>query len=333
MLDASHLLTLSANPNGVMLYDRSHWGRIRLTGEDRVRFLHNQSSNKLQGRQAGECCDTTFITSTARTIDLATAILDDTELIAIVSPERRAELIPLLDRYIFPMDRVTLADITEDTVCLSAIGAGGEALCDQLGLSFPTAGTHHRANLTISDRRVDVHLIGSSSLSQPGFTLLAQAADRDSLWSHLVNAGATAIDDHDWERLRILDGRPYPDRELTLDYNPLEAGLWHTVSFDKGCYIGQETIARLNTYQGVKQQLWGLRSDTAIEVGAVLMLEDAKVGVVTSAIVTADGAIGLGYLRTKAGGAGLTLTAGAATVQSVDIPHATRGYLAASLPA
>jgi len=44
---------------------------------------------------------------------------------------------------------------------------------------------------------------------------------------------------------------PSPDQELSDDYNPLEAGLWQTISFEKGCYIGQETIARLNTYKGV----------------------------------------------------------------------------------
>ncbi len=340
MPDASStLLTLATNPTtGVMLYDRSHWGRIRLTGEDRVRFLHNQTSNNLQNRKPGECCDTTFITSTARTIDLATTILTDTELIAIVSPERRAELLPLLDRYIFPMDRVTLADITDETLCFSAIGAGSAALCDRLGLSLPAAGTHNLAELTIAtaqseqpnstDQTISIRLIGSSSLSSPGFTILADLADHEPLWSHLVEAGATPIDTADWETLRILDGRPYPDRELTPDYNPLEAGLWHTVSFDKGCYIGQETIARLNTYQGVKQQLWGLQSDAVFEAGATLMLEDAKVGVVTSAIATASGTIGLGYIRTKAGGAELTLMAGDATVRSINIPHATRGYLA-----
>jgi folate-binding protein YgfZ len=328
MSDASALSTLVTDPTKVLLYDRSHWGRIQLTGEDRVRFLHNQSSNNLQARKPGECCDTTFITSTARTIDLATAILTDHELIAIVAPERRAELLPLLDRYIFPMDRVTLADITDDTLCFSAIGAGCTALCDQLGLPFPAAGTHHLAELTIAEQTVTIRLVGSSSLSSPGLTILANAADHDLLWSHLIAAGATPIDTTAWETRRILDGRPYPDRELTPDYNPLEAALWHTVSFDKGCYIGQETIARLNTYKGVKQQLWGLQSDTTFEAGATLLLDNAKVGIVTSAIATASGTIGLGYIRTKAGGAGLTLMAGDATVRSIDIPHATRGYLA-----
>jgi folate-binding protein YgfZ len=49
--------------------------------------------------------------------------------------------------------------------------------------------------------------------------------------------------------LRILRGRPYPDRELTPEVTPLEAGLWHTVSFTKGCYLGQETIAKVRIFK------------------------------------------------------------------------------------
>lgn len=60
-------------------------------------------------------------------------------------------------------------------------------------------------------------------------------------------AEAVPLGDRVWEQLRIQQGRPAPDQELTEDYNPLEAGLWQTISFEKGCYIGQETIARLNT--------------------------------------------------------------------------------------
>jgi len=329
MPDASTLLTrATTDSTGALLYDRSAWGRLCLTGEDRLRFLHNQTTNNLQSRKAGECCETTFVTSTARTIDLATAILTDTELIAIVSPERRAALLPLLDRYIFPMDRVAVADITDETLCFSAIGVGCMALCERLGVAFPAAGTHQTVELTISDAPRMLRLIGTSGLSFPGLTIVGSIADREALWSRLVELDATPINATAWETLRLLDGRPRPDRELTDDYNPLEAGLWHTVAFDKGCYIGQETIARLNTYQGVKQQLWGLRSEAAIEPGTALTLDGVKVGAVTSAIATENGAIGLGYLRTKAGGAGLTLLAGEATVRSVEIPHASRGYLA-----
>jgi folate-binding protein YgfZ len=124
--------------------------------------------------------------------------------------------------------------------------------------------------------------------------------------------------------LRIRQGRPQADAELTEDYNPLEAGLWHTISYNKGCYIGQETIARLNTYQGVKQQLWGIQLSQTIAPGEPILLEAAKVGVCTSCTVTATGAFALGYLKTKAGGEGLTVQVGDQTGTVMDLPFLTR---------
>lgn len=111
-------------------------------------------------------------------------------------------------------------------------------------------------------------------------------------------------------------------------YNPLEAALWQAISFDKGCYIGQETIARLQTYQGVKQQLWGLQLAAPVAPDTPIMVEGNKVGVVTSCVPTAEGAIALGYIRTKAGGLGLSVTVDNQSATVVDLPFASRGYLA-----
>ncbi|KAB1991038.1 CAF17-like 4Fe-4S cluster assembly/insertion protein YgfZ, partial [Haemophilus parainfluenzae] len=98
------------------------------------------------------------------------------------------------------------------------------------------------------------------------------------LWSALVEAGAVPAGELIWQQLRIQQGRPMPGAELTQDYNPLEAGLWQTISFDKGCYIGQETIARLNTYRGVKQQLWGIRLQGPAAPGSPILVEGEKEG-------------------------------------------------------
>lgn len=125
-----------------------------------------------------------------------------------------------------------------------------------------------------------------------------------------------------------------PGKELTDEDNPLEAGLWHSVSFEKGCYIGQETIARLNTYKGVKKRLWGLVLDKPVEIGETVWLGEDKVGKVTS--LTAgegrDGETGeadifaLAYLRTKAGGEGLTVRVDGASARVVSLPFVTHQY-------
>ncbi|MGD1921868.1 MAG: YgfZ/GcvT domain-containing protein, partial [Pleurocapsa sp.] len=118
-------------------------------------------------------------------------------------------------------------------------------------------------------------------------------------------------------------GRPKSDFELTEDYNPLEAGLWQTISFEKGCYIGQETIARLNTYNGVKQKLWGIKLDRSVTTQTPIMIENKKVGVLTSYTNTDKGNYGLGYVRTKAGGAGLQVQVGEAKGELVSVPFIT----------
>jgi tRNA-modifying protein YgfZ len=103
--------------------------------------------------------------------------------------------------------------------------------------------------------------------------------------------------------------------------------LWQTISFEKGCYIGQETIARLNTYKGVKTQLWGIHLAAPVEPGTVVMLGDDKIGTITSVVATESEVLGLAYIRTKAGGAGLKVQVGNTTGEVVDVPFLTRGYL------
>lgn len=163
-------------------------------------------------------------------------------------------------------------------------------------------------------------------MASPGYTLILPIADKEKVWNQLVENGAVTLSDRAWNMLRILQGRPAPDQELTEDYNPLEVGLWQTISFDKGCYIGQETIARLNTYKGVKQHLWGIRLTAPAELGSPITIGNEKVGKLTSYTETLDGHFGLGYIRTKAGGAGLKVSVGNVEGEIVEVPFVSQEY-------
>ncbi|MDJ1176473.1 YgfZ/GcvT domain-containing protein [Roseofilum capinflatum] len=311
----------------ILLYDRSHWGRIEVRGSDRLRFLHNQSTNDFESLKPGQSCDTVFVTSTARTLDLVTAYLTEESVILLVSPDRREKLWQWMERYIFPMDRVELVDITDKTACLSLIGTQSDRLLEAVGippLTDAPPGTHQQVNLGDISLRVAL----GSGLATPGYTLMVDLEERQNLSELLIAQGAKAIGDRDWETRRIQQGRPAPDRELTEDYNPLEAGLWNTISFEKGCYIGQETIARLNTYQGVKQQLWGLQLAQPVDPGTPIQVGDQKAGKITSCIATSEGAIALAYIRTKIGGKGLTVQVADQSATLLDLPFISRGYLA-----
>ncbi len=289
------------------LFDRSHWGRIRLTGADRVRFLHNQTTNNIEQLAAGEGCHTVFVTSTGRTIDLATVYAFDDALLVVVSPGMSQQLYDWMDRYIFFSDKVTLKDEGEDTFLFTVLGAGADSVMQQIGAA-DAVGKPAFSHVSLSLPALgDITVAAGSELSVSGYTILGKKEQAAAVQDALVSAGAQAATGEQWEALRILQGRPAAGQELTDDDNPLEAGLWHGISFEKGCYIGQETIARLNTYKGVKKRLWGLKFSEPVPAGSTILVEAAKVGKITSIVDADSGVFGLGYVRTKAGGEGLSV--------------------------
>ncbi len=321
-IDAKDAGSIQAARVGVAVGDRSGWGRIRVSNDDRLRFLHNQSTNDFQSLQPGQGCDTVMVTSTARTIDLVSAYVLQDAVLLLVSPNRREFLLQWLDRYIFFADKVQLTDVTNETATFSLIGPESDAIIEKLGAGAIIGQPH--GNHQLVDGGVIVAV--GSGLASPGYTLILPTAEKQKVWSQIVELGAIELSDRAWEVLRILQGRPSPDAELTDDYNPLEVGLWQTISFNKGCYIVQETIARLNTYKGVKQQLWGIKLSATTEQGAVITVGDEKIGKLTSYTETVDGYFGLGYIRTKAGGTGLKVQVGDTEGEIVEIPFVSHDY-------
>jgi tRNA-modifying protein YgfZ len=310
---------IQAARQAVALVDLSHWGLLKLSGDDRLRFLHNQSTNDIQSLKPGQGCDTVFVTSTARTIDLATVYVTDDAILVLVSPHRRQQLMEWLDRYLFPMDRVELKDISSESAIFNLVGPNSDALLQALSDEMPIEDAY-ASHQELSLEGFTVRVAVGNSLALPGYTLIVSANHAANLWQVLVQAGSIPMGDRIWEQLRIQQGRPVPNRELTEDYNPLEAGLWQTISFTKGCYIGQETIARLNTYKGVKQQLWGVRLQASVEPGTEVMLGDEKIGKLTSVTETENSLFGLVYIRTKAGGKGLKVKVKDVEGEVVDVP-------------
>ncbi len=307
------------------IYNSSNWGKIIVGDRDRLRFLHNQSTADFENRQAGEGCDTVFVTSTARTIDLATGLILDDEVLIITSPNRRKYLFDWLDKYIFFADRVKLKDVTDTLASFTLMGAESASVLAKLGCSGLT-------NLPLHSHQVhhlngiEVRIAIGTELGLPGYRLICDRSNTSALQQALINLGAVTVDENAWECLRIAQGRPKPDTELTEDYNPLEVGLWDTISFTKGCYIGQETIARLNTYKGVKQYLWGIKLAGSVPVGTAITVEGEKVGILTSCSEIDEEVKGLGYVRSKAGGVGLKVIVGDVKGEVVNLPFVRHEY-------
>ncbi len=313
----NNVQALEAANSEAMLVDRSHWGQILVSGEDRLRFLHNQSTADFNALKPGSSCNTVFVNSTGRTIDLALALISENEVLLMVSPGKGNAIFQLLDRYIFFADKVTIQETTQAS--FSLIGPQSSQIIATFKAEIPSG-----FQQTVDIDGIPVCIVADSGLGLPGYTFFMDAAAAPQIWQKLVALGAIPSGEECWEELRIRQGRPAADRELTTDYNPLEVGLWQTISFTKGCYIGQETIARLNTYKGVKQYLWGIELEGSAEIGSDLILDETKVGTLTSC----NGQRGLVYLKSKAGGVGLQVQVGNTTGKIVDIPFVSHEYYA-----
>jgi folate-binding protein YgfZ len=118
-----------------------------------------------------------------------------------------------------------------------------------------------------------------------GVRLLASAGVADALQENLTAAGVLRLSDEDFLTLRIEAGLPAAGAELSEDYTPLEAGLGSAISSTKGCYTGQEVVARQLTFDKVTQHLCGLRLEQSARPGQRLWAADGSpAGKITSAV-------------------------------------------------
>lgn len=317
---------LRAVDSGTVVVDLSHYGRIRVSGDDRLQFLHNQSTANFEVLREGEGCDTVFVTPTARTIDIAHAWVMKTAVTLVVSPLTSGSISEMLKKYIFFADKVEIEDISDKTCLFVLVGPRSNQVVKDLGLGELIGqpyGSHK--HYSVSGKPITVAV--GNVISEEGFSLLISPDAARLVWKGLVSQGATPMGSKAWETLRILQGRPAPGKELTNEFNVLEAGLWNSLSLNKGCYKGQETISRLITYDGVKQNLWGIRLSSSVEPGSPITVDGKKVGKLTSYTTGRNESehFGLCYIKKRAASNGDTVIVGdgiSGTV--VEVPYLAR---------
>jgi folate-binding protein YgfZ len=186
---------------------------------------------------------------------------------------------------------VEVSDVTAERAILSLIGprsveiAGSAALPENACEEVTIAGT-------------PVLAVGTAA----GIDLLLPAEERDRVHEALLGAGAVEVSPEAAEILRIESGRPRFGAEMGTETMPAEAGIVEqAVSFTKGCYIGQETVARLHYKGRPNRHLRGLRLSGSAQPGESLRLGDKEVGTLGSAAVSpALGPVGLAILRREA---------------------------------
>ncbi len=284
------------------LFDLSHWGRLRVGGRDCLRFLHNMTTAAFEGARPGDVIEAVVLTAKARMIDLVTAVVAGEHVGLITSPERRAVLPEWFRRFIFFNDDVRIADVSEQSRLFALVGPrSDEVLSAAFTAELPDAGRSAMGHVAGEP----VLVAAGSGLGAPGYRLLVPGgANAGAVWDGLLEAGVgrglVVGEEGVWEQLRVWYGRPAADREITEEYNPLEAGLWHAIRFDKGCYIGQEVVARLDTYRKIKQHLMRVELERSVPPGNEVMVAGEPVGQLTSVAQTPLGTFGLAYIHREA---------------------------------
>lgn len=293
---------------GAALYDDHALGLLRLYGRDRAAIIHRLSTNDVTGLKPGQGIRTVLTNHNGRIIDVLTVHAADDHLLVETSPGNRAAIIALLQQNIFFRDDMQIVP-ADDLHALTLYGMGATALLERLGAANPGAFLPHALHSTIIAEHA-ITLSSSLALGGAGYRLFVPNEVCDSIQAAILSAGAVVLSPEAFDVLRIEMGYGVFGREHSLEYIPLETGLSDAISFTKGCYVGQEIIARMESRNRLAKTLRGL-SLSALPSGptALVSAENGDAGILTSyASSPRYGLIGLGYIRTAYSEPGTSLS-------------------------
>ena len=309
-----------------VVVDHGARGLLLLEGKSRLELLHRMSTQAVKDLQPGEGAATVLTTEIGRMIDRVIVYADD-EFAFVLTGEGHADaLARYFRRNIFFNDDVRVTDLSAEAAIIGIHGPSAAERLNEIHLDVSGLSLHHW-KLADSGHQImsfGLPITSESVFAKAGFTvhradpligdgyyLIAPLGVVDSLLQ-IMQLGTTAfsfIDEAAYDYLRIEAGRPRFGRELTLDYIPLEAGLWDDVSFNKGCYTGQEIIARMESRGKLAKRLARLRPASPVAAGAEIMANGRPVGTITSAADGPGGPVALGYVKTAVLDEGTELTA------------------------
>lgn len=298
---------------GCGLLDRSDRGKLALRGSQAKAFLQGQVTNDVEALSEGRGCYAAFLTPKGkmlgdlRIIDAGEELLLDTERVAL------QPLFNMIRGFSIGYE-LELHKRTLERGLLSLIGPQATATAGAQEL-----GAQEHSNAALEFDGMPVRAIRTDV----GVDLLCASADTDALAAFLLARGAGGVGADVAECLRVEHGRPRYGVDLDDTVIPQEAGLNdRAVSFTKGCYVGQETVARLHYRGKPNRHLRGLRCDAPVSRDAELSFEGRVVGALTSVATSPRfGPIALGLVR-RAATPGSIVSVGAEGIDAtvVDLP-------------
>ncbi len=278
--------------------------RLVLTGKDRAKYLHNFCTNNIKELPSGKSGEAFFCDVKARIIAHGYVLaFDDSHEIWMLAGDEPG-IMKHLNRYIITED-VTIQSATEATSAFAAIGAtASNSLLSAAGAASVTDGLLEESLRCVrltSQNGTTVPFQGTAlSVSWAGTPLLWLALPKDSKFVLPMENVSAA--ESQFEELRIRERFPIINQDMSIDNMAPEAERnANAISYVKGCYLGQEPIARLDAMGHVNRALRSVESNASAAQligGSILTEGDSAIGTVTSATSTDHGSIGLAILRT-----------------------------------
>jgi folate-binding protein YgfZ len=309
--------------SGAALVDLSFRSRICLLGADRDKFLHGQVTNDVLKLKIGQGCYATLVTAKGKIeSDLFIHKLKE-ELLLDFEPGLTQRVIDRLTRYVIAED-VQMIDVAPHYGLLFVGGPGSMAILKECGLQLAIP----EAPLTWLSTAIDseeVYVVNNPRFRQPGFDLFVPVARIETIARALQQSGAKLAGFDALETVRIENAVPRFGLDMTENTLPQEAELQdRAISFAKGCYIGQEVIARIRTYGQVAKALRLLRlkdGNTAPPSGTKIFASGKESGFVTSATYSPKYGVrvALGYVRKESNAIGTKVELGSSPGPQAEI--------------
>ncbi len=272
----------------VVAADVTGRGTLAVSGPDAAELLHGLVTNDVKSLRPGSGCHAALLTPKGRMrAELAVLRVSESELLLDCDAPLAEPLLGILQGYV-PFSRSVLVDQTGETgvVHLEGPTAAGVLLAADL----PEPGPEEHAHAAGSHDGIPLRVVRVSRAGETGFDLRTSPAAVPALLDRLSSRGASVVSPDVLEAGRIEAGLPRWGAELTDTTLPNEAGLERTaISYTKGCYLGQETVARIRTYGHVNRRLVALLLPIggAAAPGDDVRAGEERVGTVTSAVDSA----------------------------------------------
>jgi len=289
--------------NNAGIVDLSHRGKLRLSGKEHIKFLQGMLTNDMNKLERGKGLYATLLTPKGKMLADMKVYRDSESVLLDLEPDLNEKVRELLIRFRLSY-RVNIEDVTEGLALLSVHGPNSKRVLERtFGEEIPLLSEYDFFTRAINGSQVIIPR--ANRTGEEGYDIFVSSDRAETMWRSLIESGKELqlkpVGLDVMETLRIEAGIPRYGVDMDEDTIPLEAGLGHAISFEKGCYVGQEVVARIRWRGHVNWYLVGFKieGEDLPKSGDRVFHGEREIGHITSSVFspTLKKAIALGYIR------------------------------------